>query len=292
MGRVRYASAGLVLSLLGGVGAATFGFSACAGEEGTPGAPYALSNEYVADAAVMEATAKEAAAASVELSGRVVAASSDAGLSGAIVVLEVGGLGRASASERSADGSLLATQVNSPYIERGGFTNDTGSFALQAPPGQTGLHVFAVGYAETLQSVTTLGAADAREPVARVAASLLAPGADGASLPVPTVSRLTATPSLVETYAAIAFAVDVAAGIPSDPLSGDVVLVEPTTEWAAALEPPVPAVPGQAYPNGDYSLLVYAPATPGAYTYTVVAASRAGVTSAPASVVVTVTASP
>src|SRR5208283_5384207 len=90
--------------------------------------------------------------------------------------------------------------------------------------------------------------------------------------------------------APITFAVRVTAGVADDPLSGDVFLVEPVTHWAGALAPPTPAVPGGRYPDGVYNRLVEAPSAPGVYTYTAVAASMAHVSSTPATVVVTITA--
>ncbi len=156
------------------------------------------------------------------------------------------------------------------------------------PAGPIGLHTLAGAYIDQDQLVQTLRSADAASPEIIVSLTPLAQ-ADAGLIP-PTVTGLTASPLFAGPLAPITFAVEVTAGMPSDPLSADVFLVEPVTHWAGALAPPTPALPGGPYPDGVYNRVVQAPDTPGVYTYSVVAASTAHVSSTPATIIVTITA--
>jgi hypothetical protein len=75
----------------------------------------------------------------------------------------------------------------------------------------------------------------------------------------------------------------------SDPLSEQVLAVEPVSGWAGAFAPPEPGTDGAGYPNGIYGRLVAAPLTPGKYTFYLVAATRACVVSEVATQTVLVT---
>ena len=254
--------------------------AACGGQTGTPGAPYAFTTTSL-DATVADLEASAPPAPTVSLSGNVRGAASDAAVVGAFVIAEVGGL----------DGLSLdagATTTPDPFIRYGALTDDAGAFALSVPAGAVGLHTLAVGFAEGRQNVQAVASGDAPPPAALESLSALG-FTDASATAVPTASRLTPSSLFVAPLASITFAVDIAAGSPSDPLSGDLFVVQPDTRWAGALSPPTPAVPGGPYPDGDYSLIVVAPSALGAYTYTVVAASVGGVPSVPVSVAVTVT---
>ena len=270
------AGAGLTGSLF--LGALTC--SACGGQTGTPGAPYAFSTTSL-DATVADVEASVPPAPTVALTGYVRGAASDAGVVGAFVIAEVGGL-----DGLSSDAG--ATTTSDPFIRYGALTDDAGAFALSVPTGVVGLHTLATGFGEGRQNAQVSASIDAPSAPTFVSLGALAP-ADATVPAPPTASRLTPSSLFVAPLASITFAVDIAAGSSSDPLSADVFLVQADTQWAGALSPPTVAVPGGPYPDGDYSLIVVAPSALGAYTYTVVAASLGGVTSVPVSVVVTVT---
>jgi hypothetical protein len=268
--------------------------SACSGSTGVPAAPSALESLGYDAGVSPVADARVSITHYERLFGRVRDGRSDAGIVGAFVVGEVGGLG--------PDGGPATVAVDS-RIEDGEITIDAGEFAFaRVPVGPVGLRVFEKGYLEG-RSVVPTAASDAS--VAKTVVSLVSlsdadaglPRADGGAVLRPTAKGLTASSAATQVpiaYVApsepVAFAVQVAAGTVDDPLSEDVILVQPSTGWAGALDPPTTAVPGGAYPDGIYSLIVEVPATVGVYTYTVVVASRKGVTSTPLSTVLTVTA--
>lgn len=259
--------------------------SSCGGQTGAPAAPTAISSSsFDATTAGVEAAAPPPAPAL--LRGVVLAA--DAGVPGAVLVVEVGGLDRPAPAGLAADGGLAATIDVDPFIRYAGLTDDAGAFSLTVPVGEIGLHVFSAGRAEQRLVALAVPSLDAAAPEVQVGLAPL-PRADGGGGLLPTVTELTASSAVVGPLAPVTFAVKVAAGAASDPLSGDIFLVQPAIGWAGALAPPSPAVPGGPHPDGVYSLLVEAPAAPGDYTYVVVAASMRRVPGLPASVVVTVT---
>jgi hypothetical protein len=224
----------------------------------------------------------------VGLTGTVRKPDADAGASGAFVVVDVGGLG--------AEGGV-ATLDTDTAIRYGNVTGAGGAFGFAVPAGTLGLRVFDPDYRESKTLVRTAASPDAGPTMTTVNLVAL-PVADGGKPRRPTAKGLTissAVGAVAVMYAVpsepVAFAVEVEAGSADDPLSQDVILVQPSTGWAGELAPATPAVPGGAYPNGVYSLLVAAPAPLGLYTYTVLVASKSGVTSEPVSVVLHVTVS-
>jgi len=275
--------ASLALAIAGGLVVVPL---ACVASSGTPAAPYAVVP------ASLEAGPTDVAVAApppptVFLAGNVHGAGTDAGVSGAIVFVEVGGLEQVGPLALGPDGGLVPTTAVNPFVRFGAVTDVSGRFLFAVPAGVTGLHTLDSMYLEQLQTVDILAPADGPLPTTLVALTHLASDA-GVTLP-PTVTGLTATPSLVAPLTSVMFAMNVAAGSAEDPLSDAVFLVQPETEWAGALAPPTPAVPGGKYPDGIYNRLVQSPATPGVYTYTAVAASTQKRCSAPVSIVLTVT---
>ena len=83
----------------------------------------------------------------------------------------------------------------------------------------------------------------------------------------PVLSDFKATATAVAPGQEITFSVTVRAATPKDPLSEEVLLVEPTTSVARALDPPSRGVEGKAYPDGVWSTKLAAPTTPGTFTY-------------------------
>ena len=250
--------------------------AACSGQAGTPGAPTPAPGQVFVDAGPLDAEAGPPPAL-VQVAGTVTTPS-DAGVSGAFVVVEVGGLDRANPA---SDGGGPTFAID-PFIRFGAVTDSMGHFSVSGvSAGMVGLHVLDPSYAETalLASTATL------EGV-----TLNGLAVDGGGGPPPTMTGLSA-PAFVSPSSEIQFAVNEAAGSADDPLSEDVFLIEPSAQWAGALIPPTPAVAGGAYPDGAYNRLALSPSQPGVYTYTAIAASlHHKKTSTPISIAVTVNA--
>jgi hypothetical protein len=268
--------------------------AACtASPSGQPAAPYALSTPTLdGGGAPVEASAPPPP--NVPFEGKVVGAGAS-GVAGAVVIVEVGGLGRVNPLALGPDGGRLATILVDPYVRFGALTDDAGSFAFSAiPAGEAGVHTLAASFGEDTRTahVALSPASDGGSPDASVLVTLSGfdgGGSDGGGA-LPTVTGLTANPAVVAPFTDIEFAMNVAGASAADPLSQDIFLVEPTTAWAGALAPASPAVAGGPYPDGVYNRIVRSPGSPGVYTYTAVVGSMHGRTSAPVTVVVTVTA--
>jgi hypothetical protein len=264
----------------------------CGGSTGTPAAPYATSTlEYDAGA---PAEASPPPPPNVTLAGRVTRGGSDASATPAIVVLEVGGLDQADPTGLGDGGDVVPTLDVDPFIRYAVLTNSAGDFLARVPEGAVGLHVFDANDLEARVLAQASAAHDGSAPLTRV--SLMPLDTEGGAVRRPTAKTPTFSSAegpkfltYVAAAQAVAFAVLVAAGSAADPLSSDVLLVDPLIGFARALAPPTAALPGGPYPDGIYSLLLAAPAKPGVYTYSVLVASMHGVTSEPASVVLTVT---
>ncbi len=249
---------------------------ACSGSTGSPAAPAAVASPSSGSSGSPDATVRDAVApaALLALVGRVVQSGTDAGIAGAFVVGELGGKVWSSAD---------ATTAVDPQIAVGAITDDAGGFSLAVTAGPVGLYAMAAGAWERWTVV--------RAPVGSSGLALpLDPIPDGVLRP--SVTGLTASPSLAAPGQIVSFAAAVAAGASKDPLSDAIFLVEPVSGFGGALVPPAPALPGGPYPDGDYNRLVTVPTTPGVYAYTLVAVSIGGVMSLPASCLVTVATTP
>ena len=252
--------------------AASIGLLSCDGQAGNPAEPRALSVLSL-DATTADVEASAPPPPMVGIAGDVRAKGLALDIAGAIVIAEVGGLDQPNPSGLGPDGAVVATVEVDPFVRYGGVTNGAGVFAFSVPAGPVGLHTLAAAYIAEDELVQAASSPDAAGPDIVISLSPAAQ-ADGGGV-APTVTGLTASPSVASPLAPITFAVRVTAGVADDPLSGDVFLVEPVTHWAGALAPPTPAVPGGRYPDGVYNRLVEAPSAPGVYTYTAVAASMA-----------------
>ena len=225
-------------------------------------------------------------------------AGSDAGLAHAIVVAELGGFVH---EDASTDAPPEATLAVDPFVRYATVTDDAGAFELRVPAGSVGLHTFKDGFLEDRRAIVAPSSPDAAPTPTLV--TLNVPSAEAGSPLVdggvvrPTATRLAiASEALVPVpvivtapSVPVTFSVAVAPGASTDPLSGDIFLVQLDTEWAGAFAAPTPAIPGRAYPPGVYSRNIAAPSLPGVYTYSVVVASESGVVAARASVALTVT---
>jgi hypothetical protein len=234
--------------------------------------------------------ANEAEVATAELQG-LAALSSGAPVGGALVAIEVGGLNLPNPGAVGPDGGTVATLKIDPYYRIGAIADDAGRFSVAVPEGPLGVHVYADGY---LCGVPDAGAVTAEAGTVTVTLPPLpAPvGGDSGQSARPVITQFTVQPTVAApgetvTLTAIVDAVDPA----HDPLSEQVLAIEPQTGWAGIFAPPTPGKPGVGYPNGVYGRLVPAPLAPGLYKFYMVAATQACVVSAPASQWLRVTAS-
>jgi hypothetical protein len=205
------------------------------------------------------------------LKGTVLDRATQKALPSALVVIEEGGMFLDVPDAASA----------SPYYQFGGVTAPDGSFALDLPEVTTGIHVFADGYlcgrfvTSNMTTTKTIGM-DVIPPSLQANAPAIASfGVDAPEIAAGGILTFTA---------------DVAAGkvTPSDPLSDEVLVVQPDSNFAAELDPPAPGSLALGYPDGRWTRKVLAPATAGTYTYYLVAMSQGCVPSTRKSVVVTV----
>jgi hypothetical protein len=205
----------------------------------------------------------------------------------ALIAIEVGGLNQEPPGA-IGDGGVKASMLNDPYYTYGTTTVEAGTFSLNVPDEKNGVHVYASGYSCDLPD------AEALVPGKHTLVFLPSPLAagEGGALPAkPSITGFTVTPQVIPPGEALTMAAVVKAPDPHDPLSEQVVAIEPSTGWAGALAPPTPGIWGKGYPNGVYSRLVIAPTVPGEYIYYLVAATEACVVSEPvtARVVVSLT---
>lgn len=104
----------------------------------------------------------------------------------------------------------------------------------------------------------------------------------------PTAANAALSPAQAAPGAEVTLEVDAAAGVASDPLSEEVLVLEPTTGWGAAMDPPSAGIQGKMFPDGRWRKTFEAPEKPGTYTYFVVVSSEGCVTSDRISVQLTV----
>jgi hypothetical protein len=268
----------LALALSVGSGAAVASF-AC-GDLGKPAfvgsdgdaTPTEPSNPIVLDAAE-----EEASLVLVPLAGVVRDPDTDAALPLAVVAIELGGLDQTNPAAIGPDGGTVPTLMINPFYQYGTITDDAGAFSLEVPRGPVGVHVYKGGF--------FCGVAEASETRPGKTEVLVKleplPVAEGGSTPAkPVISGFTMSPPVVAPGDTIAMSARVEAADPeADPLSEQVVAVEPTSSWAGAFAPPEAGTQEGGFPNGIYGRLVPAPLTPGTYTFYLVAATRSCVVS-------------
>jgi hypothetical protein len=205
----------------------------------------------------------------------------------ALVAVEVGGIYRTD----------FDAAVN-PYYQHGVIADNQGAFSVRVPPGQLGLHTYSNDYSYGVGAIM-----DDCAPNIVVTPKHLLP-ADEANKP--TATGFTVTPANVAPGATLTLSAHVVAGPACkprddggtcpvgsdictggqcimDPLSDEIIAIEPDTAWGALLLPPA----GRGS-NGVYTLTTQAPSTPGPYTYYLVVASEGCVTSDRLSAAVTV----
>jgi hypothetical protein len=185
----------------------------------------------------------------VSVSGTVVSALDDGGLTpvpNAMVAVEYGGLYLPWCDLSKA----------SPYYVFGAVTDDAGAFTLAARAGQLGFHGFATGQYYSRAPLDT-----SKGTTVQVVLSALPVGQTK-----PTIAGAAFDASSVAPGAQVTLTATVAAGSPSDPLSDETILVEPTHSWAVELDPPSIGKKDD-FPDGVWSRTFTAPAEPGHYVY-------------------------
>ena len=185
---------------------------------------------------------------SATLMGQLFDSDTQSPIGGAYVAIERGGIYVAIADPSKA----------SPAFQYGALTRADGTFEVVVAGGLVGVHSFIDDHFYGSQLVRV----DA-DPTSFVMAS--APLQ--ASAVKPTLANPSAVPSTVAPGESFVLSVTAAAGSASDPLSDEIVAIEPTTGWAGELDPPSAGSPGVGYPDGLYSRTITAPAEPGTYTY-------------------------
>jgi hypothetical protein len=195
----------------------------------------------------------------------------------ALIAIERGGLYVEPAFAKLPDGGPRPTIAVDPFYAYGTITNAHGAFRLEVPDEKLGIHVYSSGY------YCGVPAAGAIEPGSGRVTIALQPlvGAGGGKPPAqPRITGFTANPTVVLPGESIAMTATVEAQDPdSDPLSEQVLAIEPKAGWAGAFAPTTAGTWGKGYPNGVYNRLVVAPEAPGEYTYYLVAATEACIVS-------------
>jgi hypothetical protein len=205
----------------------------------------------------------------VEVRGQVVDAKTNAPVANADVHVELCGI--YTGNPDSSKGH--------PNYRGGARTNANGEYSFLAPKGPFGLHVFQSGYRYGPLLIPEGGHTVAQnvrmEP----------------QLPfdkVPTVTKFAASSSTVRPGARFTLSASVNASSAKDPLSEEVLVLEPVSSLGRAMNPPRRGVQGKGYPDGTWTLEVTAPKTPGAYEYAISVSSEMCITSAREVIAVTV----
>jgi len=196
----------------------------------------------------------------VQVMGTVVSAADDGGLTpvpNAMVAVEYGGLYLPWCNLAQA----------SPYYRFGAVTDDAGAFTMTAGAGQLGFHAFAAGQYYSRAPLDT-----SKGSTVQV---ILAPEP---SSPIPTITGAAFDQGTVASGAMVTLSATVTAGSPTDPLSDETIVVEPTHSWGRELNPPGLGKKDD-FPDGVWSLTFPAPAESGTYTYWLSATSAGCATS-------------
>ncbi len=170
---------------------------------------------------------------------------------------------------------IADTSKGNPHYTLSGVTDSNGKLTLRVPGGPLGVHSFQDNYFygtdvvdpythpnDAIILVETLGPLDAKPMVGSFIASATKVAPGGALDFSAQVTQATfADPTK------------------KDPISDEVLLVEPTTHFARALDPPTAGVQGTGFPDGAWRTSVSAPSTAGKYTYSLVVSSEGCVVS-------------
>lgn len=156
------------------------------------------------------------------------------------------------------------TSKGNPNYTLSAATGPDGTLTLRVPSGPLGLHTFQNGYfygTMDIDPYTQNGATVMVEPL-------------GAMDVKPTVTNFAASTAQVAAGGTLDFSATVTHGAAGDPLSDEVLLIEPTQNFVRALDPPSAGSQGKGYPDGLWKTSFAAPKTPGTYTYSLVVSSE------------------
>ena len=196
-----------------------------------------------------------------ELRIKVVNASTQAPLDGALVAIERGGI-----YVTNPDPS-----VGNPAYVYGAMTAADGTVRMRLPTDQLGVHTFYAGYYYGSRLVDLdqgLGVTVSMETF------------QNDEVP-PFMANAALEPSVVAPGDEFTVTADVTHGDADDPLSEEVLVVFADEHFSRALGPPSAGVQGTGYPDGTWTTMLTAPDSPGTYAYHLVATSELCVTSDP-----------
>ncbi len=197
-----------------------------------------------------ETTCRQEDSPLAPLRGKVVDSNTSAPLGGSLVFVELCDLYSDNPDKAQAH----------PNYRYGAIADANGDFEVSVPRGTVGLHTFLPGY-----RYGSLRVADSTAAGLVVRTAPLLP-AD----PRPKVANFVASRATVAPGEDISFRVDVTASSPKDPVSEEVLLVEPTTSMARAFNPPFRRTNdafASGFPSGQWTARVPAPKTAGTYRY-------------------------
>jgi len=191
-------------------------------------------------------------------------------VAGALVAVEEGGI-FVSAYEYGARAGVEPTdeEVVGPV---------PGAFTISLPKGLKGMHILADGF-YVLSTQLFIDPEGLEYQKLDLRMKPLPEGTARPSLGTPTFSPASAAPG-----EALQLSVAVT-GAADDPISDQVLVVQPEQRLAEALSPPADA---QGPVDGTWTVALKAPTTRGAYTYYVVAASKDAVAAAPQAITLVV----
>ena len=149
-----------------------------------------------------------------------------------------------------------------PAYAFGAVAGADGRFSVVVPDGVSGVHGFANDYLYrgTKFDSAVYGGLFTVEIETRPA-----------TIAKPTISGASLAPASASPGATITVHADLRAAVSTDPLSDEVILVEPTSHACVALAPPTPPVDRDHYPDGAYTGTFVAPSARGTYQYALTA---------------------
>jgi hypothetical protein len=152
-----------------------------------------------------------------------------------------------------------------PNYRYGTVSDERGRFELTVPRGKLGLHALLPGY--------QCGILEWAAPSSGGSAIIdMTPHA--ANEAVAALTDLRIEPPQTQPGAPIR--ISVTARSAQDPLSEEVWVLEPSTQFARALTPPLRGNPAVGFPNGIWRTDAHAPAQPGIYMYSASAVTQRG----------------
>jgi hypothetical protein len=150
----------------------------------------------------------------------------------------------------------------SPYYVFGALSDDAGRFEIDVKEGSLGFHSFANDYLYTRAPLDTA--------TGRTVVLEMEPLPKGQAQPTfadAHFDKTTVAPGEPVTFSATIATWDSgAARAPSDPLSDENIIVEPTNSWGVELNPPASGQKDD-FPDGLWKRTFPAPNAPGTYTY-------------------------